>query len=61
MTKQEQTIADDKMRAEISKLLAETSKINAETLKISRERFVLPFTIFAGVVVAMATAAARLI
>jgi len=30
MTTAEQTLADDKMRAEIAKLLAETSKINAE-------------------------------
>ena len=30
MTKAEQTIADDKMRAEIAKLVAETSKINNE-------------------------------
>ncbi len=68
MTKQEQTLADDKMRAEIgnlasltTKMAAETAKLNAETLKISRERFVIPFTIFAGVVVAAATAVARFI
>ena len=68
MTKQEQALADDKMRAEIAnlnvlaqKMAAETAKINAETLKISRERFVIPFTIFAGVVVAAATAVARFI
>lgn len=30
MTTAEQTIADDKMRAEIAKLVAETAKINAE-------------------------------
>ena len=30
MTSQEQSLADDKMRAEIAKLLAETSKINTE-------------------------------
>ncbi len=30
MTKQEQSIADDRMRAEIGKLIAETSKINNE-------------------------------
>jgi hypothetical protein len=31
MTQQEQSIADDKMRAEISKLLAETKQINVNT------------------------------
>ena len=30
MTSEEQTIADDKMRAEIAKLIAETAKINTE-------------------------------
>jgi hypothetical protein len=30
MTQQEQTISDDKVRAEIAKLVAETSKINGE-------------------------------
>ncbi len=30
MTAAEQTIADDKVRAEIAKLVAETGKINAE-------------------------------
>ena len=30
MTTAEQSIADDKMRAEIAKLVAETGKINAE-------------------------------
>jgi hypothetical protein len=30
MTTAEQSIADDKMRAEIAKLIAETSKINTE-------------------------------
>lgn len=31
MTHQEQSIADDKMRAEIAKLLAETKQINVNT------------------------------
>ena len=31
MTKQEQTLADDKMRAEIAKLLAETRQIGVNT------------------------------
>ena len=30
MTSQEQTLLDDKMRAEIAKLIAETAKLNAE-------------------------------
>lgn len=30
MTRQEQALADDKMRAEIAKLIAETAKINTE-------------------------------
>ena len=30
MTKQEQALADDKMRAEIAKLIAETSKLQTE-------------------------------
>ena len=31
MTHQEQSLSDDKMRAEIAKLLAETKQINANT------------------------------
>jgi hypothetical protein len=31
MTQQEQSIADDKMRAEIAKLIAETGKIRKES------------------------------
>ena len=30
MTRHEQALADDKMRAEIAKLIAETAKINTE-------------------------------
>ncbi|WP_162841471.1 hypothetical protein [Salaquimonas pukyongi] len=30
MTREEQRLADDKMRAEINKLMAETAKINSE-------------------------------
>ncbi len=30
MTQEEQSLADDKMRAEIAKLVAETAKINTE-------------------------------
>ncbi|NGM46278.1 hypothetical protein G5B31_12100 [Rhodobacter sp. SGA-6-6] len=62
MTTAEQALADDKMRAEIakmfgeiSKMAAETAKLNAETAKIARERFWIPFTIFAGVLVAVLT------
>lgn len=51
MTQSEQALADDRMRAEIAKVIAETSKLHAETAKISRERFWIPFTIFAGVIV----------
>lgn len=32
MTTAEQTLADDKMRAEIAKLMAETAKISRETV-----------------------------
>ncbi|MDO5648347.1 hypothetical protein [Paracoccus sp. (in: a-proteobacteria)] len=32
MTTQEQSLADDKMRAEIAKLIAETAKISKETV-----------------------------
>ena len=48
MTREEQALADDKMRAEIAKLISETSKLNAETAKLTSERFWIPFTIFAG-------------
>ncbi|MEO0343660.1 MAG: hypothetical protein AAF198_09500 [Pseudomonadota bacterium] len=56
MTKEDQELADDKMRAEIANLIAQTSKLNAETAKISRERFVIPFTVFGGIMIATATA-----
>ena len=48
------------MRAEIANLIAQTSKLNAETAKIARERFMIPVTIFTGLVVAAATLLARL-
>lgn len=51
----------EKIRAEITNLFAETAKLNAETSKIARERFWIPFTIFAGVVGAMAVLVARLL
>ena len=60
MSPTEQALADDIMRAEIAKLIAETGKINAETSKNSRERFWIPFTVFAGVVVASISAAATI-
>ena len=37
MTTEEQSLADDKMRAEIAKLAAETIKIGNETRKIGKE------------------------
>ena len=42
-----------KVDAEIAKLIAETSKIN-------RERFWIPMTVFAGVIVAIVTILPRL-
>jgi len=36
MTLQEQSIADDKMRAEIARLISETAKITAETAEIQQ-------------------------
>ena len=36
MTHQEQSIADDKMRAEIARLISETAKISAETAEIQQ-------------------------
>lgn len=42
MTQAEQTLADDKMRAEIAKLLAKTKQINLNT-------FLAPFLAAAGV------------
>lgn len=64
MTKQEQTIADDKMRAEIAKLMAETTKINseipaftaklaAETAKITSERQWYPAVVASGATLAI--------
>ncbi len=61
MTAQEQNLADDKMRAEIANLVAQTSKLNVETMKIARERFMIPVTIFTGLVVAAATVLSRLV
>ena len=60
MTAQEQALADDRMRAEIAKLIAETGKLNAETAKINRERYWIPFIIFAGVFVAAISILPRL-
>ena len=36
MTAQEQSIADDKMRAEIARLISETAKISAATAEIQQ-------------------------
>ena len=47
MTEFEQSIADDKMRAEIAKLIAETKQINVNT-------FAIPFVTAAGVMGATA-------
>jgi hypothetical protein len=46
--------------AEIANLLAATAKLNAETAKIARERFRIPFTVFAGVIVAIVSIVPRL-
>ncbi|MCV6824181.1 MULTISPECIES: hypothetical protein [Halocynthiibacter] len=46
MTNAEQSLADDKMRAEIAKLVAETSKINGENRWY-------PFVVGSGVTLAM--------
>ena len=48
MTQQEQSIADDKMRAEIAKLLAETKQINVNT-------FLAPALAAAGLMGAVVT------
>lgn len=61
MTTEEQNLSDDRMRAEIANLIAQTSKLNAETAKIARERFMIPVTIFTGLVVAAATLLSRFI
>lgn len=47
MTQAEQSLADDRMRAEIAKLLAETKQINPNT-------FLAPFLAAAGVIGATA-------
>ena len=59
MTREEQALADDKMRAEIANILAQTSKLNAETAKITRERFMIPVTVYSAALVGLATLAAR--
>jgi len=61
MTAADQSLADDKMRAEIAQLLATTAKLNAETSKIMSERFWLPFTVFGGVFAAVTAVVVRLI
>ncbi|MFE3836071.1 hypothetical protein [Pseudogemmobacter sonorensis] len=48
MTHAEQSLADDKMRAEIAKLLAETKQVTVMT-------FVTPFATAAGLIAATAT------
>lgn len=52
MTQAEQSLADDKMRAEIANLIAESAKLNAETAKIARERWFYPFTVMIGALIA---------
>ena len=61
MTREEQELADQKMRAEIAQLIAQTAKLNAEAAKIMRERFLVPFTVFGGVMIAVATVVAKLV
>ncbi|KIC38838.1 hypothetical protein RA27_18270 [Ruegeria sp. ANG-R] len=56
MTAAEQTLADDKMRAEIAKLIAESAKINAE----ARWYPIAVGTGFAGVLLTAGVAMAKL-
>ena len=48
-------------RAEIAELIAQTSKLNAETAKIARERFWIPFTVFASVMAVAVTVVVRFV
>lgn len=56
MTEREQALADDKMRAEISRLVAETGKMVAETGKLNKETRWYELVIFAGGASAMTLA-----
>ena len=49
-----------RMAHDVTKLQAETAKLIAETARISHERFWIPFTIFAGVVIAAISIVPRL-
>ncbi len=53
MTKQEQSIADDKMRAEIANLNNLSSKMAAETAKINSERQWYPAVVASGATLAI--------
>ena len=55
MTREEQTLVDDRVRAEIANLnamtakaMAEIEKMRVETMKIGRERALYPLVVGAG-------------
>ncbi|ULB12305.1 hypothetical protein ORIO_21170 (plasmid) [Cereibacter azotoformans] len=50
MTRDEQFLADDKMRAEIARMIAEAGKLNEEAGKIRRETILYPLVIATGLV-----------
>ena len=63
MTAAEQSLVDDKARAEIAKLISEASKLNAETYKIYKESLWYPIAVgtgFAGVLLTAGIAMAKL-
>ena len=63
MTAAEQSIVDDKARAEIAKLISDASKLNAETGKIYMESRWYPLAVgtgFAGVLLTAGIAMAKL-
>jgi len=68
MTKEEQNLADIKLRAEIANLLAdvvkmrsEVNKMGAETARIHSQRFWLPITVISGVASGFLVAAATVL
>ncbi len=61
MTKEEQRLADDKMRVEIYRAFEEAAKLREESKKLASDRLWLPPTIAAAAVAGTMTAVYSLI
>ena len=61
MTEKEQSLADDKMRAEIAKMAAEIAELRARTVKQMRESVYSPLVAGAGAAAALMAATAAIV